>query len=181
MNGKMMAAGGLVAMAVGLAGAWWIVHTPSSPYASLQAREISTLSEKEMADLREGRGMGYALAAELNGYPGPRHVLELAARLELTAEQQQKTQALFDSMKRETSALGVRLIEAERGLHALFASKQASAEEISTLTSRASGIEGELRAAHLKYHLAMLELMNPQQVEAYKNMRGYGGGHQMNH
>ena len=31
--------------------------------------------------------MGLALAAELNGYPGPSHVLELADKLELSAEQ----------------------------------------------------------------------------------------------
>ena len=36
-----------------------------------------------MADLRAGRGMGLALAAELNGYPGPAHVLELADKLDL--------------------------------------------------------------------------------------------------
>ena len=39
-----------------------------------------------VADLKAGRGMGLALAAELNGYPGPSHVLELADKLKLSAE-----------------------------------------------------------------------------------------------
>ena len=38
-----------------------------------------------------------ALAAELNGYPGPSHVLELADKLELSTEQRASMQRLFDS------------------------------------------------------------------------------------
>lgn len=48
-------------------------HGQHSPYAGLPAREIKALSPEEIADLAAGRGMGLALAAELNGYPGPRH------------------------------------------------------------------------------------------------------------
>lgn len=48
------------------------------PYAGLQSRSIKALSDEQLADLRAGRGMGLALLAELNGYPGPLHVIELA-------------------------------------------------------------------------------------------------------
>ena len=51
---------------------------PAAPYAGYQQRPIKALSEQQIADLRAGRGMGLALAAELNGYPGPVHVLALA-------------------------------------------------------------------------------------------------------
>ena len=54
-----------------------------SPYAGQEARDIKALSLEEIADLAAGRGMGLALAAELNGYPGPRHVLDLAPELGL--------------------------------------------------------------------------------------------------
>jgi hypothetical protein len=37
----------------------------------LEQRDIKTLSNQQIADLRAGRGMGLALAAELNGYAGP--------------------------------------------------------------------------------------------------------------
>ena len=47
------------------------------PYAGMQQRALKALSEDQIADLRAGKGMGLALAAELNGYPGPIHVLEL--------------------------------------------------------------------------------------------------------
>src|ERR1051326_5424589 len=82
------------------------------PYAGLQTREIKALSHEQMADLAAGRGMGLALAAELNGYPGPRHVLDLASQLDLTADQRASVQALFDSMKSEAIPLGKKLLAA---------------------------------------------------------------------
>jgi hypothetical protein len=70
-----------------------------TPYAGMQSRPIKALSEQQVVDPGAGRGMGLALAAELNGYPGPSHVLELADKLELTADQRASVQSLFDSMK----------------------------------------------------------------------------------
>src|SRR5256885_6759518 len=61
-----------------------------SPYAGLENRATKALSEQQLVDLRAGRGMGLALAAELNGYPGPLHVLELGEQLMLSAEQRQR-------------------------------------------------------------------------------------------
>ena len=65
-------------------------------YAGMQTREVKALSREEMADLTAGRGMGLALAAEFNGYPGPRHMLDLASQLSLTDEQRTGIQQLFD-------------------------------------------------------------------------------------
>lgn len=76
----------------------------AQPYAGLQNRVVKALSEQQMADLRAGRGMGLALAAELNGYPGPLHVIELRRELALNDAQAARAQALFDAMKAETSA-----------------------------------------------------------------------------
>lgn len=61
--------------------------SPIQPYAGLETRQIKALSGEPVAELRAGEGMGLALAAELNGYPGPRHVLDLANQLGLTDEQ----------------------------------------------------------------------------------------------
>ncbi|MDP1883552.1 MAG: hypothetical protein Q8K88_11820, partial [Bradyrhizobium sp.] len=83
------------------------------PYAGMQTRPIKALSEQQVADLGAGRGMGLALAAELNGYPGPSHVLELADKLDLTVEQRASVQTLLDSMKVEAVPLGAKLLEQE--------------------------------------------------------------------
>ena len=152
-------------------------HGQHSPYAGLEAREIKALSSEEIADLAAGRGMGLALAAELNGYPGPRHVLDLAQELQLSGEQQQKTSALFEAMRAETSALGAELIEAERVLDRLFAEKRATPETVAAATERAAAVEAKLRAAHLRYHLAMVEVLTPDQVMAYNHLRGYTTHH----
>ena len=52
-----------------------------SPYAGFETRAIKALSDQQISELRTGLGMSLALAAELNGYPGPRHTIEFAADL----------------------------------------------------------------------------------------------------
>ena len=93
------------------------------PYTGLEARPIKALSEQQMADLRAGRGMGLALAAELNGYPGPMHVLELAEPLALSDQQRAKVQELFAAMKAAAVPLGETLIAQEADLDKQFAGK----------------------------------------------------------
>ena len=71
-----------------------VISLTQSPYAGMPTRAIKALSDQQIADLRAGRCMGMALPAELNGYPGPAHVLELADKLELTPDQRASVQAL---------------------------------------------------------------------------------------
>ena len=94
------------------------------PYAGLEQRTVKALSEQQIADLRAGRGMGLALPAELNGYPGPSHVLENADALGLSAEQREHTKGLFEAMKAEAVPVGERLIEQEAKLDRLFADRE---------------------------------------------------------
>jgi len=80
---------------------------PPSPYTGQEARDIKALSAQEVQDYLAGKGMGLAKAAELNRYPGPAHVLELAAPLNLTAEQKIRTQELFKRMEKKAIGLGL--------------------------------------------------------------------------
>jgi hypothetical protein len=50
---------------------------PAMPYAGQDARDIKSLSAEDIAELRRGGGWGFAKSAELNGMPGPAHLLEL--------------------------------------------------------------------------------------------------------
>lgn len=147
-------------------------QTPQ-PYAGLDKRPVKALSEQQIADLEAGRGMGLALAAELNGYPGPLHVLELAEPLGLTPAQRDTTQALFEAMKAEASALGARIIAAEGDLDRQFASRSISEPSLRDGVREVASLQGDLRAAHLKYHLAMAEMLTPQQIVRYAELRGY--------
>ena len=102
----------LLALAAGAAQAQHSGHAPATPYAGMQAREIKALSPEDTARLLQGHGMSLALAAELNGYPGPSHVLELAQPLQLTEAQRAQTQALMDAHKAEARELGLSVIAA---------------------------------------------------------------------
>ena len=144
-----------------------------SPYAGLEQREIKALSEQQIADLRAGRGMGLALAAELNGYPGPLHVLELADQLMLTVEQKQRVQQLFEAMKGEAIAAGEKLIASERDLDQAFAAHNMTAARLTMLMTRIGEQQGAVRAAHLKYHLATAEVLTVEQRQRYADLRGY--------
>ena len=106
-----------------------------TPYAGMQTRSIKALSEQQVADLEAGRGMGLAMAAELNGYPGPSHVLELADKLELTADQRMRIKAMFDAMKAEAVPLGSKLIEQEADLNKQFASRTVTPESLKASTA----------------------------------------------
>jgi Spy/CpxP family protein refolding chaperone len=145
-----------------------------TPYAGLQTRPVKALSEQQVADLNAGRGMGLALAAELNGYPGPSHVLELADKLELSSDQRQKVQNLFDSMKAEAQPLGSKLIAQETDLDKLFASRAITTDSLKASTTAIAVTQGELRETHLKYHLSTAAILTPVQMQRYAELRGYG-------
>jgi Spy/CpxP family protein refolding chaperone len=143
------------------------------PYAGLQNRQIKTLSDQQIADLNAGRGMGLALAAELNGYPGPIHAIELASELHLLPEQITKLKALFEAMKAETIPLGASLISQERSLNSDFANRTITLANLEATTQKIGATQAALRAAHLKYHLSTVAILTPEQVIRYIELRGY--------
>ena len=144
-----------------------------SPYAGMQNRPIKALSEQQIADLKVGRGMGLALPAELNGYPGPIHVLELSDQLGLSADQKTRVQSLFDSMKAEAVPLGLKLLEQESALDQLFATHSVTAENLKTATEQLGVTQAALRDTHLKYHLQTAQILSAEQMQHYSVLRGY--------
>lgn len=152
-----------------------------TPYAGMQTRGIKALSDSQIGDLQAGRGMGLALPAELNGYPGPLHVLELADQLALSSEQRSKVQQLFDSMKTEAVSVGATLIEQEAELDRQFSGRTITPESLKVMTGQIASTQGRLRETHLKYHLSTVALLNPHQIAQYAQLRGYGGDAPMGH
>jgi Spy/CpxP family protein refolding chaperone len=151
------------------------------PYAGLETRPIKALSEQQIADLRAGRGMGLALAAELNGYPGPLHVLELADRLSLSDAQRATVQALLAAMKAEAVPLGETLIAREADLDRQFADKTMTPARLEALTDAIGAGNGALRRSHLKYHLLTRDVLTAAQAQGYAELRGYAAPTQQPH
>lgn len=151
------------------------------PYAGLEARAIKALSEQEIADLRAGRGMRLALAAELNGYPGPMHALELGDVLGLSEQQRDKMQELLAAMKAEAIPLGERLIAQEADFNRQFADRTITEASLAAAIDAIGATQAALRRTHLRYHLLTRDVLTPGQVQRYAELRGYKGGMQHPH
>jgi len=146
-----------------------------SPYAGMESSEIPSLTAKETEDLRAAAGMGFAKPAELNHYPGPKHVLELAEGLELTDAQRAETLQIQAAMRERAMELGNAIIDAERKLNLRFQHGHIDDGSLAALTAEIAEMYGQLRYTHLRAHLAMKAVLGEEQVAAYDRLRGYGG------
>ncbi len=145
----------------------------ATPYAGFEQRDIKSLSEQDLVELREGSGWGLALAAELNGKPGPSHLLELSEPLQLTPEQVTAIEQIYAEMKAQAQLAGERYIEAEAAIEAGFRQDQLSPEKLRELITTAAQARADLRYVHLSRHLETPPLLTPEQIERYNTLRGY--------
>ena len=158
-----------------------------SAYVGQEDREIKALAPDRIAGLKAGAGLGYAKAAELNGYPGPAHLIELAHQIPLGPGQLTQVVEIRDRMRSDSIALGEKLLDAESALEKAFRAGGLSEEWLGTLTSNIGTVEGKLRARHLAAHLEVTALLSSDQIMRYSNLRGYGtsnkhgGGHKGQH
>jgi hypothetical protein len=119
--------------------------------------------------------MSFAKTAELNHYPGPKHVLELVDKLQLSEEQRRRSQAVFEDMKSKAMSLGKQLVEKERLLDAHFAAANISDAELLQLVTEISVLHGKIRAVHLQAHLVERAVLSADQFMRYDALRGYQG------
>ncbi len=129
--------------------------------------------------------MGTSKAAELNHYPGPKHVLEAARQLQLTHEQIDKTNAIQASMSTSAKAIGKQIIAKETELDALFSGRKAAPEKVSPIIEELGRLQASFRLAHLNAHMAMAKVLTPKQIAQYDTTRGYSAsppaGHEAHH
>ncbi len=162
----------LAALSIGGAA---LAQQGQQPYAGQERRAVKALSEAEIADLLGGRGMGLAKAAELNGYPGPMHLLEHAAALRLSDAQRRAIEAIRDRMAAAAQALGREIVAKERELDAAFAEGRINEVLLKTKADGIAALMGRLRAVHLAAHIEVRPLLTSQQIADYNKLRGYGG------
>ena len=161
-------------LAIALCSAAFTAWAQHQPYAGHQDRAIKALSAEEIEQYLSGSGMGFAKSAELNGYPGPMHVIELADKLLLTPTQRIQTQALMDEHKRAARELGARLVAAERELEQEFRTGAIEAAALEQSVQSASRLQSQYRLSHLETHRRMRMLLSTDQLERYAMLRGYG-------
>ncbi len=158
-----------------------VLQAQDAPYTGLETRAIKALSGEQIDEYRQGRGMGLALAAELNGFPGPKHVLEMKDELALTSAQQTNTEELFEQMHASAVTLGGAIIEREAALDALFETGAIDKQTLEERLSEIATLKGKLRNVHLAAHLETKKLLSEQQIDTYNRLRGYGADSSQEH
>jgi Spy/CpxP family protein refolding chaperone len=148
----------------------------ASPYAGQEQRTIKALSDAEIKAYLAGDGMGLAKAAELNHYPGPKHILEMADHLGLSAAQRAKIAAVEASMSTSAIPLGRQVVDAEAALEKRFADGTIDDASLRSMTQRIAELQGRLRAVHLAAHIATRAVLDAEQIAMYDSMRGYSDG-----
>ncbi len=149
-----------------------------SPYSGQETRTIKSLSQPEIEGLLAGEGTpfgGMAKLAELNGYPGPRHVLDMKDELGLTESQTNAVEKYFQEMKSEAVKLGTQIIDKEIQLNTDFANHKITEDRLKSGIDESANIYAALRFVHLKYHLATMGILNEDQIAKYNELRGYTG------
>jgi hypothetical protein len=144
-------------------------------HAGKESREIKALSAEEMAGYLAGEGMGMALAAELNGWPGPRHVLDLADPLGLDSATVAEVRAIHARMLAEATRLGEEYVAREQELDHRFARRHIDPDRLAAITEELGRLQGALRLAHLRAHLETTALLTDAQIRRYDELRGYAG------
>ena len=148
------------------------VNKPSG-YVGEETRSVKALSEEEIQGYLNGEGMGLAKPAELNGYPGPRHVLDLANQLHLSERVKGHINEVFNTMHSEAVRLGRSVVDRERTLDTLFRTKTIDSSTLQRAVVELGGIYARLRTVHLRAHLSTAALLSSEEIAAYKKLRGY--------
>jgi len=149
------------------------VQSLDMSYADPQGDEVNTLSEDEVQGLLNGEGMGMARAAELNHYPGPRHVLDLASQLQLSHAQRNKAQEIYNRMHDEAVRLGKMILQKEKELNDIFKRDEVTLTRLKTLVMEIARLRAELRFFHLLAHLEMKGVLSREQIEKYDELQGH--------
>ncbi len=148
-------------------------HSYKSKYVGEEKRAIKSLSETDIEELKNGKGWGLAKAAELNGVPGPAHLLEMREEIDLSAKQVRAIENLYNKMKQEAIPLGLELIELERELNTHFANRTITYESLGVLLESVAQVRKKLRYVHLSAHLKTPDILTPEQIALYNRLRGY--------
>ncbi len=122
--------------------------------------------------LLKGLGSDLATIADVNNYPGPKHVITLKTELGLTRDQLKKTEALDKVVSSSAVAKGAEIVQAEEELNQLFEAGTVSEKALRTKLEQIGKLRSDLRFIHLQAHLRMRQILTPDQIKQYGEIRG---------
>ena len=142
-----------------------------SKYAGQESRAIKSLSAEDIAELKRGGGWGLAKAAELNGVPGPIHLLEMKDKIGLDTTQHSAITTIYRRMKNRAVLYGNRLIVWASGDGVL--ARTITDALLRTSLNAIAETKKELRYVHLAAHIETLKILSEKQIRTYNTLRGY--------
>jgi len=148
-------------------------ETYHSSYVGEESRKIKSLSQDDIMALQKGAGWGMAKAAELNGYPGPKHIIQMQDEINLTLLQKSKINLEFQKMQTKAMALGNELILLEEKLNNAFSNKSINEIKLDEYITDIMDVRARLRLVHLSTHLKTPSILTQEQVILYNDLRGY--------
>ena len=147
-------------------------HQHRSKYSGQEVRKIKSFSESDLKELRRGGGWGLAKAAELNGVPGPIHLLEMKEKISLTNDQVNSITASFKKMQKTAIAYGKKYIVLHEQMEKKFRERTIDKQLLRFYLTKISQVRKELTYAHLSAHLDMIAILTPDQIKLYNKLRG---------
>jgi hypothetical protein len=144
------------------------IAAQSSPYTGQEMRDIKSLSDNDVQSLQNGTGEafgGMAKLAELNGYPGPRHVLDMASELQLTDGQRMEIERIYQNMSNIAKSIGAAILAIEQDMDETFANKTITQENLKLMLDKSADLYGQLRFVHLSAHFDTIQILTIEQVQ----------------
>ena len=148
-------------------------HSHTSDYTGQEIRAIKSLSSEDVAELKRGGGWGLAKAAELNGLPGPVHLLEMKEEIHLNDTQVTEITKIYNQMKSQAIQQGEMLIALELELENHFQNRTINNSILRSSLDAIEEVRKELRYIHLSAHLSTPDILSQEQIEKYNALRGY--------
>ena len=148
-------------------------HGHGSKYAGQEKRSIKSLSPDDIAELKRGGGWGLAKSAELNGMPGPIHLLEMQQEIALDKSQVTAITDVYEQMKAQAIPQGEKLIALEQALENHFQKGTITDELLRSSLDAIAEARKELRYIHLAAHLKTPDILSQDQIDQYNRLRGY--------
>ena len=150
-------------------------HSRHSKYVGQEKRTIKSLSPDDISELKRGGGWGLAKAAELNGVPGPAHLLEMKDEIPLDAMQVSTITQIFEQMRKQAIRQGLKLIALEMELESHFQNRTITDAILRSSLDAIATARKQLRYIHLATHLKTPEILSEDQIGKYNLLRGYAG------
>ncbi|MDJ0956883.1 MAG: hypothetical protein QNI91_08510 [Arenicellales bacterium] len=148
-------------------------HSHTSEYVGQEIQAIKSLTPEDIAELKRGGGWGLAKAAELNGLPGPLHLLEMKEEIHLSDAQVTEITKIFNQMKSQAIQQGERLIALELELENHFQNRTVDNTILRSSLDAIEEVRKELRYIHLSAHLVTPGIVSEEQIAKYNLLRGY--------